>query len=96
MISGAQVRMARAGLGLTTGDLARAAGVSPDTIARIEMDIGANASTLEAVRRALEGAGAIFPAADASSACVRVPRGSAALAEPAMLKPEELNSSNDG
>ncbi|HUG61249.1 MAG TPA: helix-turn-helix domain-containing protein [Methylomirabilota bacterium] len=97
MLTGAQVRMARAGLKLRTRDLAASAGVSPNTITRIEADLGANASSLEAVRRALEGAGASFLADDPHSIGVRLARtGAETTGETGMLRPEELNASNDG
>jgi transcriptional regulator with XRE-family HTH domain len=96
MVSGAQVRMARAGLKLRVRDLARSAGVSPNTVTRIEADLGGNASTLAAVRRALEEAGAVFLGDDQDGVGVRVPRAGAPAREAAWLRPEQLNSSNDG
>ena len=55
-----QSRMARAALGLGVRDLARAAGVSPDTIARLERGETLRSSTLAAIRAALEKAGVLF------------------------------------
>jgi transcriptional regulator with XRE-family HTH domain len=59
-MNGAQVRMARAALKMNVRDLAAAAEVSPNTITRIEADLPSNASTLAAIRRALEAAGVEF------------------------------------
>ena len=60
MITGTQLRMARAALKLGVRDVAATAKVSPATITRIEGDQPANASTLTAIRVALEAAGVIF------------------------------------
>lgn len=71
-----QCKMARAALGWGVRDLAKAAGVSPETVSRLERrdkfqagEISApdqekkekmNKSTLAAIRTALENAGVIF------------------------------------
>jgi transcriptional regulator with XRE-family HTH domain len=60
MITGTQLRMARAALKLGVRDVAAAAKVSPATVTRIESDQPANASTLAAIRTALEAAGVEF------------------------------------
>ena len=52
--------MARAGLKLGVRDVAKAAKISPATLSRVEADQPANASTLAAIRSALEAAGAGF------------------------------------
>jgi transcriptional regulator with XRE-family HTH domain len=52
--------MARAALKWGVRDVARAARVSPATVTRVEADQPANASTLGAIRSALEGAGVEF------------------------------------
>ena len=52
--------MARAALKLGVRDVAGAAKVSPATVTRIESDQPANASTLNAIRAALEAAGVEF------------------------------------
>lgn len=55
-----QCRMARAALKLTVRELAERAGVSHDTIVRIEGGEELKVSTLAKVREALEAAGVIF------------------------------------
>lgn len=55
-----QCKMARAALGIGVRELADAAKVSPDTIARLERGETLKERTVEAVRRALEEAGVIF------------------------------------
>lgn len=55
-----QSKMARAALGLGVRDLAKAAEVSPDTIARFERGEELRASTVETIRKALEAQGVQF------------------------------------
>ena len=52
--------MARAGLRMGVREVAAAAKVSPATLSRVEADQPANASTLAAIRTALEAAGVVF------------------------------------
>ncbi|WP_444455688.1 helix-turn-helix domain-containing protein [Rhodobacter capsulatus] len=52
--------MARAATGLGVRDLAKAAGVSPDTVARLERGEDLRESTVAAIRVALENAGVEF------------------------------------
>jgi len=52
--------MARAALGWGVRDLAQAARVSPDTIARLERGETLYARTIEAIRAAIEAAGVEF------------------------------------
>lgn len=59
-IDAADVRMARAGLGLSMKDLARISSVSANTISRIEADYPANLSTLQVLRTTFEALGASF------------------------------------
>lgn len=55
-----QSKMARAALGLGVRELAGLAGVSPDTVARLERGEELKPRTVEAIRAALEAAGVIF------------------------------------
>jgi len=64
MITGSQARMARAALRMGVRDVAAAAKVSPATLSRVEADQPANASTLAAIRAALESAGVVFTNGD--------------------------------
>lgn len=60
VINPAQCRMARAALGLGVRDLAVAASISPNTVARLERGEELKPSTLAAIRAALEAAGVEF------------------------------------
>lgn len=60
VINSTQCRMARAALGLGVRELAAAAVVSPNTIARLERGEELKGSTLAAIRAALEAAGVEF------------------------------------
>ncbi len=60
MLEGVQVRMGRAAVGWNVRELARTAGVTPNTISRIENGGDALASTMERLQTALEDAGVIF------------------------------------
>ncbi len=64
--------MARAALKLGVRDVAKAAGVSPATVTRVEADQPANASTLAAIRAALEAAGVEFIAENGGGPGVRL------------------------
>ena len=64
--------MARAALGLGVRELAAAARVSPDTIARLEKGEEIRPRTLEAVQRALELAGIEFIPENGGGPGVRV------------------------
>jgi DNA-binding LacI/PurR family transcriptional regulator len=57
--------MARAALKWGVREVAKAAKVSPATVTRVEADQPANASTLSAIRAALEAAGVEFTNGDA-------------------------------
>jgi transcriptional regulator with XRE-family HTH domain len=59
-----QCRMARAALGLGVRELAAAAKVSIDTVARFERGDELKARTVEALQRALEAAGVEFTNGD--------------------------------
>lgn len=52
--------MARAALGLTIPDLAKAAAVRANTVSHFERGGDSYASTVAKLREALEGAGAVF------------------------------------
>ena len=74
MVSPSQIRAARALIGIKQSDLARGAGISLATLNNIERGIGdPRASTLEAIERALAGAGIEFMG-DAASECVKLRR----------------------
>ena len=72
MITGTQLRMARAALKLGVRDVAALAKVSPATVTRIESDQPANASTLITIRLALEAAGVEFIAENGGGAGIRM------------------------
>ena len=60
MLTGTQVRMARAAVGWGVRELAEKAKINPNTVSRIENGGDALASTLDRIQAALEGAGVIF------------------------------------
>ncbi|ASC06058.1 helix-turn-helix domain-containing protein [Acetobacter pasteurianus] len=64
--------MARAAIGWGVRDLAKEAGVSPDTIARLERGEELKTSTIEAIRSALEAAGVEFIPENGGGAGVRL------------------------
>ncbi len=67
MLTGAQIRAGRALVDWTGADLAKAAGVSLQTIRRMEGEVGTGRSSVaivQAIRRALEEAGFEFLEAD--------------------------------
>ncbi|MBO1328926.1 helix-turn-helix transcriptional regulator [Acetobacter suratthaniensis] len=67
--------MARAAIGWGVRDLAKEAGVSPDTIARFERGEELKATTIEAIRSALEAAGVEFIPENGGGAGVRLIKG---------------------
>ncbi|WP_346186933.1 helix-turn-helix domain-containing protein [Acetobacter orleanensis] len=67
-----QCKMARAAIGWGVRDLAKEAGVSPDTIARLERGEELKASTIEAICSALEAAGVEFIPENGGGAGVRL------------------------
>lgn len=74
-ISVRQVKAARALLAWSQSDLAKAAGVSDPTVARLESvdgALGGRSGTVEAIRRALETAGVIFVDENGEGAGVRL------------------------
>jgi transcriptional regulator with XRE-family HTH domain len=60
LISAAQCRMARAALGFSLRELAEAAGVSVNTLSRIEGDGNVTSRTLGRVQAVLVEGGAVF------------------------------------
>ena len=60
MITATQCKMARAALDWGVRDLAKAADVSANTVARFESGKKSNASTVKLIQRALEEAGVRF------------------------------------
>jgi len=59
-LSAVQSKMARAAIGLGVRDLAKSAGVSPDTVSRLERGEELKPTTVSAIRAALESAGVEF------------------------------------
>ncbi|WP_424140341.1 helix-turn-helix domain-containing protein [Roseomonas chloroacetimidivorans] len=72
MISGAQVRGARAMLKLTVAELAERSSVAPNTVVRVEAGKSVNTGTLAALQQALEAAGVIFVPENGEGAGVRM------------------------
>ena len=72
----AQVRMARAALGWSLGDLSQASGVDPETISGLEAGRHADRpEALAAIHAALEAGGVIFLAEDGAGPGVRLRNG---------------------
>ena len=67
-----QCKMARVAVGWGVRELAEAAKVSPDTIARLERGEDLKPRTVDAVRAALEAAGVIFVEENGEGAGVRL------------------------
>ena len=93
MVTGAQVRMARAALRMGVRELATAADVSPNTVTRVEAEGSVNSSTLAAIRRALEEAGVQFIPENGGGPGVRL-KGRDRPDEG--LRPDQLTTENDG
>lgn len=60
LISAAQCRMARAALGLSLRELAKVAGVSVNTLSRVESDGNVTSRTLAKVQHILAEQGVVF------------------------------------
>ena len=74
MIDAAQIKAARALVGLTQDDIAKATGLSVQTIKRME-SVGterSSAGNVDAVRKALEAAGVLFFPENGGGAGVRL------------------------
>ncbi len=67
-----QCKMARAATGLGVRDLAEQAGVSPNTIARLERGEDLKQNTIASIRAALEAAGVEFIQENGGGAGVRI------------------------
>ena len=84
-----QCKMARVAVGWGVRELAKAAGVATDTVARLERGETLREGTLHAIQRALEGAGVEFTNGDAPGVRLRrqkhltVEEGGTDKAEPA-------------
>jgi transcriptional regulator with XRE-family HTH domain len=76
-----QLRMARAALGWGVRELAEKAGVTANTVSRIELGADAKQSTIEALQRVLEAAGIEFTNGDRPGVRL-VPDSGAAPAKP--------------
>jgi transcriptional regulator with XRE-family HTH domain len=72
MISATQCKMARAAVGLGVRELATAAKVSPDTVARFERGEELRERPVDAIRTALEAAGVEFIADNGGGARVKL------------------------
>lgn len=71
-MNAAQCRMARAATGLGVREIAKAASVSPDTVARLERGEVLRPATVAAIRAALEAAGVEFIAENGGGPGVRM------------------------
>lgn len=91
-MNAAQCKMARAATGLGVRELAIAADVSPNTIARLERGETMREATVAAIRAALEAAGVKFIPENGGGAGVRLAKASATQEG---TRPDELNASND-
>jgi transcriptional regulator with XRE-family HTH domain len=60
LMTASQCRMARAALGLTLRELAAVAGISVNTLSRIESQGNVTSRTLAKVQEILSGKGAVF------------------------------------
>lgn len=75
IITAIQTKMARAATGLGVRELAEQAGVSPNTVARLERGEDLKNTTLTAIRAALEAAGVEFIDENGGGAGVRLRKG---------------------
>jgi transcriptional regulator with XRE-family HTH domain len=83
-----QLRMARAAVGWGVRELAEKAGVTANTVSRIELGADAKQSTIEAIQRALEAAGIEFTNGDKPGVRVVRDPGSAPAGPAPASKPE--------
>lgn len=71
-VSGVQIRMARAALGWGVKDLAKAAGVTPNTVSRFENGGNAFTGSVDKMEAALSAAGVQFIAKNGGGPGVRL------------------------
>lgn len=91
-ITSAQIRAARALLGLSLDQLAASSGIDAATLRRAEHPEGPpDGDAVARAARALEQVGAIFIAEDVEGAGVRLRKSIAAEG----MRPEQLNAAND-
>jgi transcriptional regulator with XRE-family HTH domain len=88
-----QIKMARAALGWGVRELADKAGVTANTVTRIENGADSKQSTMDALRRALEAGGVQFIEQNGGGPGVRLRKPDP---ESEGIDPEKLNSRNDG
>ncbi len=74
MLTPAQIRMARAALGWSTVKLAREAGITANTVTRVENGGNATIETLSKIKSAFEQAGVVWVPENGGAAGVRPPR----------------------
>ncbi len=97
MITGSQLRAARALVRWSAEDLAASSRVAPDTIVQAEAEddpVSVTAADARALRLALEKAGVQFIAENSAGVGVRFAKRSGKPDEG--LRPDQLNSDNDG
>lgn len=84
-----QLRMARAAVGWGVRELAKKAGVTANTVTRIELGADAKQSTIEALQRTLEAAGVEFISQNGGGPGVRLrnPVATPAAVRASALKP---------
>jgi transcriptional regulator with XRE-family HTH domain len=93
LITPAQIRGARAMLGLTQARLARQAGLSTTALQNIERGaVAARPSTLRSIRATLEAAGVVFVEENGEGPGVRLRKQRPADEG---IRPEDLNATND-
>jgi transcriptional regulator with XRE-family HTH domain len=93
MSTPAQIRAARALMGLSQAEVAERAGISVPTIKRAEADRGirVSADVMASIRRALEKAGVIFVEENGEGAGVRLRK----TRRDEGLRPDQLTTEND-
>ena len=97
-----QLRMARAAVGWGVRELAAKAGVTANTVTRIENGADAKQSTMEMLQRALEAAGIEFTNGDqpgvrlTKAAATRLRSASPAFKPPAATKASHAKSAKTG